>query len=288
VAGVQSTLEKNLQQRGLAMQRGGEADAKIAVTLSENLREFIWVAEIRRENARHIVLVSFTRDANPVSSGDATPKIVLQREIVWQQESPVLDFALWPAEADAGKAARLAILEPGKLAFYDSAQGAWRLDATAPIAHAKPWPRDLRGEIDAAASRAILPAVECNGDFTHPETVRCAEPAAAPKSDLNDADSAADDTVPGFQGVDVVRLGAACGRDSLVLASGAGDWTQPDTLQIFERANGQATPIGAALNLPGPVMALRFASDAKAVRAISRNLATGRYEASSVTLVCNP
>ena len=288
VAGVQSALEKNLQHRGLAMRRGGEVDAKIAVTLSEDLREFIWAAEIRRENVRQVVLVSFAREATAVSGGDAMPKVVLQREIVWQLESPVLDFALWPAEADTGRTARLAILDPEKLAFYDNAQGAWRLDATAPVAHTKPWPRDLRGAIDAAANRAALPGVECTGDFAHPETVRCAESRAALQSGLKDANPKADDAVPGFEGVESVQIASACGRDSLVLASGSGDWTQPDKLQIFELANGQATPIGAALSFPGPVMALRVAPDAKAARAISINLATGRYEASNVTLVCNP
>jgi hypothetical protein len=269
------------------------------------------VAEIRRENARQVVLVSFNRDANPVSTGDATPKFTLQREVIWQQDAPVLDFALWPAEANVGTGAdstatsvatptaaatavavpvmagRLAILEAEKLVVYESVQGAWRLNATVPIAHSKTWPRDLRGEIDAAAGRAHLPGVSCVGDFAHPDTVKCEEAKVTPKDDSSGADLAAAE-VPGFEGVEAVRLGSACGRDSLLLASGGGDWTQPDKLQIFESASGHATPVGAALNFPGPILALRLAADRKTVRAISKNLATGRYEAANVSLSCNP
>ena len=88
-------------------------------------------------------------------------------------------------------------------------------------------------------------------------------------------------------GSDIVTLAPVCGSQWQVLATLAGDWTQPDRLQLYEITEQRAVPAGQPLDLPGPVLALWPASDGKSARVVVRNLETGAYEASIVTAACS-
>jgi hypothetical protein len=71
-----------------------------------------------------------------------------------------------------------------------------------------------------------------------------------------------------------------------VLVTGTGDWTQRDQIQAYDLKNHQALANGPPLEFPGPVLALWPSEDGKTVRVISRNLQTGAYEASIVSVSC--
>jgi len=88
-------------------------------------------------------------------------------------------------------------------------------------------------------------------------------------------------------GSDIATLAPACGFQWQVLASGPGDWTQPDRLQVYEITDQRAIPLGRALQLPGPVLSLWPASDGKSARVVVRNLETELYEASLVSVACS-
>ena len=88
-------------------------------------------------------------------------------------------------------------------------------------------------------------------------------------------------------GSDVVTLAPVCGSEWQVLATGAGDWTQPDRLQLYEITDQRAVAVGQPLDVPGPVMSLWPAADGKSARAVVKNLETGFYEASIVTPSCS-
>jgi hypothetical protein len=85
----------------------------------------------------------------------------------------------------------------------------------------------------------------------------------------------------------ITTLRSACDSSWQVLASGAGDWTEPDSIQVYDVAEQRATPAGQPLVFPGPVLALWPATDSKSARVVSRNLSTGLYEASILTIACN-
>jgi len=88
-------------------------------------------------------------------------------------------------------------------------------------------------------------------------------------------------------GSDIATLAPVCGSQWQVLATGPGDWTQPDRLQLYEITDQRATAVGEALEVPGPVLTLWPASDGKSARVVVRNLETGVYEASIVTVACS-
>jgi hypothetical protein len=87
-------------------------------------------------------------------------------------------------------------------------------------------------------------------------------------------------------GDDIVTVAADCEPAWLVLVSGTGDWTALDTLRIYRVADHQAATVGQPLEFSGPILALWPAEDGKSARVVSRNLQTGMYEASIVSVSC--
>jgi hypothetical protein len=88
-------------------------------------------------------------------------------------------------------------------------------------------------------------------------------------------------------GDDIVSLGQGCDSHQEALVTGTGDWTQPDHLQLYEITGNQAAAVGQPLQFSGPITALWPSNDGKSARVVSRDLATGMYEGSIVTVVCN-
>lgn len=88
-------------------------------------------------------------------------------------------------------------------------------------------------------------------------------------------------------GDDIVSLGQGCDSHPQMLVTGTGDWTRPDSLQLYELNAEHATPVGQPSQFSGPITALWPADDGKSARVVSRDLATGEYEASIVTVACN-
>jgi hypothetical protein len=87
-------------------------------------------------------------------------------------------------------------------------------------------------------------------------------------------------------GSDIVSVSSGCGSAWQVLATGAGDWTQKDQIQLYEIRDRKATAIGQPMELPGPILALWPVGDGTSARVISRSLESGLYEASIVSVSC--
>jgi hypothetical protein len=88
-------------------------------------------------------------------------------------------------------------------------------------------------------------------------------------------------------GSDIVSIAGACGANWEVLATGKGDWRQKDQIQLYEIRDRKAVALGQPLELPGPTLAAWPSDDGKSARLISRNLETGLYEASIVSVGCS-
>jgi len=281
VAGIRAALEINLQHRGFALSRPAAPGAAIDVTLSENMQDYVWAAVIHRGDEEQVAIVSVSRSAAaPAASSE--PAISLQRQIIWQQPGKILDFAV--IAGDANGAIALVILEPERLVFYKNASSQSQPDRALTIAHAKPWPRDVRGKIDLEAQSATLPGIRCSGRFDLPETIQCSETT---HDEAGLAQLTGVTVQISGQVVEAVRLGSVCGLDSLLLASGAGDWTQPDSIRAYASADQQLAALGKPLDYAGPVLVLWPSVDRESARAVSRNLLTGMYEASIVSVSCN-
>ncbi len=91
---------------------------------------------------------------------------------------------------------------------------------------------------------------------------------------------------PARWGADVGSIAPGCGTGWDIVASASGDWTEKDRLQAYEVADMNAVPLGDAIEFPGPITALWSSEQGKSVRVVSRNLETGMYEASIVSISC--
>jgi hypothetical protein len=65
-----------------------------------------------------------------------------------------------------------------------------------------------------------------------------------------------------------------------------GDWSQKDQIQLYEIRDRAAAAIGQPMELPGPILAFWAAGDGNSARVVSRNLESGMYEASIVSVSC--
>jgi hypothetical protein len=84
---------------------------------------------------------------------------------------------------------------------------------------------------------------------------------------------------------DYAVLAPVCHDSPLTLATGQGDWTEPDSIQAYVGKDpGNST--SSKIQFLGPVLELWRNADGKSARAVSRNLKTGTYEASIVSVSC--
>ncbi len=273
IADFQQALEAKLQRRGMKLVGEDAADAAAEITVAENLRAIIFAAEVRRSDAREVVLVSLDREEAAAKS-DARPAVRLQRELIWSQPDAMLDFIVLPAAVDAPS--RLVVLEARRVVIYRSADGRWQAQESHPLP-VMPAARDPRGTLtapgsDADASIAVdLPGVKC--------ALKTSERLELSCSMARDIRSTVEP--------DSVSLAFSCGAGSQALVSGNSDWTRPDSLRVVD-VTDHANQVGEEMWFSGPILALWPGAESKTARVIWRDLATGDYEAGIVTASCGP
>ena len=90
----------------------------------------------------------------------------------------------------------------------------------------------------------------------------------------------------GGLGSEIVGLQTGCRGGWQILASGTGDYTEPDTLQAYEIVNHKAVEASVPVDFEGPVLALWPLLDGSEAMAITQNLKTAEYEAYRVSISC--
>ena len=160
---VQNGLRAALEQSGLHFVKPEQAVASVAITLSENVASYVWVAQIRQSAAESaVVMVSVPRSGRAGAAHDSMP-ITLHRTLLWSQNDPILDVSILE---ENGSPTRIAVLSAENVSFYRSQGGKWQPEQVQAIAHARPWPLDLRGRLVVNKDHnldAYLPGVICRG-----------------------------------------------------------------------------------------------------------------------------
>jgi hypothetical protein len=192
---VRSALEDELRVAGVYAAKSEQAQGTIDVILSENLREYVWTAEIVTGSAekteKKVVLISLPKATTGMPLAAATT-IVLKTTLLLAQERPMLDAAL----VDMGGGSRLIVLEPNAVSIYHrpaanpggnsvgssvgnpvgSPIGRWELELSLPIAHARTFPRDVRGRLLLRRDHLFdvyLPGLFCRSSTAAPLTLAC-------------------------------------------------------------------------------------------------------------------
>jgi hypothetical protein len=161
-----------------------EGVAEIRVTLAENSQGLLWVAEIRQQENRDVVMLALPRAVTAGSSA-SIPAMLLRSQMLLEQEAPILDFAL--IELPSGSPTELLVLEPARVALYsldlhsgDQVRLQLRQAAALPASDSPQ--RALHGSLRIIQDSflAILPGKSCGGLLRDTLAVKCAALAPGP------------------------------------------------------------------------------------------------------------
>jgi hypothetical protein len=168
-------LRSGLESLGLRAVKPEQAAATIQVTLSENLQNYVWVAEIQQGAGEFsVVMVSTPRVGEGTFLREPAPLLV-RKVPLWEQQQRILDVAVLE---EASAPSHIAVLDPDKVVVYRLVEGRWQAEQELAIAHARPWPRDLRGRLVPRQDHlfdAYLPGVFCQSSGHPPLSLSCHE-----------------------------------------------------------------------------------------------------------------
>src|SRR5579863_715809 len=149
-----------------------QAAATIQVTLSENLQDYVWVAEIHLgNNESSVVMVTLPRPEGVAA--DRPASLTIHKALIWTADTRILDVAL-----PAGTPLHMIVLEPENIILYELQSGRWQPQQLLTITHSQPWPRDLRGRLVLQKDHlfdAYLPGVVCRSAPAAPLAMTCRE-----------------------------------------------------------------------------------------------------------------
>lgn len=156
ISRAQSALERALRRRAPKQ----APVAEVQLTVSENRREFLLVAEISTDGGRAVEMVRLPKETAPVK---AMPSI--EKRLLWEQETAILDVAL------AGE--RMLVLDTSKLTLLERREGRWEPAGSLPLS--VPVVRDPRGKLQLTNDgvEVHVPGATCRGKLAVPLELAC-------------------------------------------------------------------------------------------------------------------
>ena len=325
VEAARQALENELRARGIGFVLDSQTTATINVTLSENLQQYIWVAEIKRGKSYDLVITTQERlQYTPLK--DVALYMAIQTKLIYEQEDPILDLKLLNDE--------LLVLNPGSIALHRRNNDRWELERSSSLKSLHPLPRDVRGRLSDAgdAVQIHLPGLLCKGtagpafafECSHEET-----PWPLPLGGVNLAAAGnyfVQENLPPFYSIagikdagaelwivtgaderiylydsafvrietmedgwdsEIAAIDSECGTKRQLLAALRRDPLERGAIEAFEIINRKAVVRSAAVEFPGPITALWPVSNQNAAIAVSRDIKTGRYAAFYLSISCS-
>jgi hypothetical protein len=319
LSSFRAALQEELRKLGLESTAVGQPEIRLRVTLSENVRGLLFVAEVtsgesRGEN-RQVAMLPWNRP--PPTEGKPRVKITVQPML--EQSEAMLDLLLVDSQ--------LLVLSPSKVSSYKLASGKWTPSAIAGVSWARPLARDQHGRMENGPGgfRVFVPGTSCNGTLEPDFKITCEpgnetwllnprDPTLAVRwvtdRNLLESDNArgpfystgagwfassedrivdrAGQPLAGADGwgSEISSVENPCGSGWLALVSAAGDGQDHDQIQAYEVVDGQVIAASEAISLPGPVTALLPAETRGQATLVIRNSKTGNYEASRLGVAC--
>jgi len=160
-AASRDAMERQLPGAGISP--NPQAGISVAITLSENLRDWVWVAEIRRADAREVVMEEWPKPEEAAKAGS----VAIEKRRILEQDSRILDFA--PLGRD------LLVLDADSVTLYANSGGAWQRKLGVRVPVSRSLPRDLRGRlfVQGDVYQAYLPGLTCNGNAANGLGISC-------------------------------------------------------------------------------------------------------------------
>jgi hypothetical protein len=168
---IRAELTSLLANSGVRVWQPDQAAATIKLTLSENLQQYVWVAQIQQAaNQESVVIVSVPRPASSVAAQNSQP-LNLHATPVISEAEPILDFAVLE-----GSPRRLLVLGATAVTIHEFKDGRWLAGQSLPIKIPVPLPRDLRGRLFLRKDHlfdVFLPGLVCRSSGSAPLNMNC-------------------------------------------------------------------------------------------------------------------
>jgi hypothetical protein len=166
---IRRELEQDLRARGVAIS-GAEGANLIRVTLSENARERLWVAEVMEGNRAQVTMVHVDRE--PLAAPFAETGLVLEKKRIWNsiESSRAASEAIdGPVLAALETKAALVVLEQQEIVVFVMTAAEWREEKHFSLGRQRASSRDARGILVPAADgfgfTAYTAGAECRGSY---------------------------------------------------------------------------------------------------------------------------
>jgi hypothetical protein len=260
------------------MDAADASDAPVlAVTMQLTPSKVLLIASLAPPSGEAQVFVVEVPRAALSAVREAAPAPQLRAELLWRQERPVQSAIGWQDPATQERF--LFLLGDGALSRLRFADGTWKsVDGT-----------ELQGAGRHSRSG--------EGSFLYDRSKEKTQLALRKKvCDLN-LDASLSLTCASAEVPDrVSEVLSACEASPRYLATGRGDYTQPDRITLrVPSADGHAASTSASsaeesfagsVDMPGPVLDISVGENAKAAFAVVKSLSTGNYEVYRITAVC--
>jgi hypothetical protein len=170
IPAIRKLLEQNLKAHGV-LASGAESANTIRVTLSENVRERLWIAEVIEGNETRVVMVHVV--PGTTQQTQTTSGLTLRKQTLFISNNEVLGAF----ETANG----LVSIEPEEVVIYDHVAEGWQVQKKIGIGQSRPLARDPRGVIspsqDGSGFEAFVAGTRCAGSSLSAGgwTARCHE-----------------------------------------------------------------------------------------------------------------
>jgi len=196
---IRNLLEQDLKVHGVLVS-GAESANAILVTLSENARERLWVAEVVEGSGAHVAMVHV--DASTPAVAVADTRVVLRREriggLLNRIGGVVRDNPILAAVEING---HFVVMYADRISIFSAVSGTWTESNT--FVMEKRLSRDPRGVLlanpDGGSFSAYAPGAECAGSYSLPLS------GSTSDSGWNVRCHASDDPWPVYQSGDASR-----------------------------------------------------------------------------------
>ena len=153
---IRRLLEQDLKARSIQAS-GAESANIIRVTLSENLRERLWIAEIIEGNETRLAMVRV--EPASLQQQASISGVTLRKQAVFTTLQPVI-AALQTAD-------NLVVIEPEEIAIFAHSPDGWKEQTRVGIGQKRPLPRDPRAVVYPAPNgqgfEAWVAGMSCSG-----------------------------------------------------------------------------------------------------------------------------
>lgn len=168
---IRRAIVNDLASSGIRVWDPDQAAAIVKLTLSENLQEYVWVAQVQQgTNEPSVLIVSAPRPQRALATQNGFPLTFRITPLISSSEE-ILDVAVLD-----GSPPRLLALGADEATIYEQHGDRWIKGQALVIAHQTPFPRDLRGRLILRMDHlfdAYLPGLVCRSTNSSPLAMNC-------------------------------------------------------------------------------------------------------------------